>query len=62
MGMLDNKLEILGHSAEDVAVECAEKMVHEDSSLITVYYGSDVSEERGARIGRRAGGGVIPTG
>ncbi len=51
MGMLDNKLEILGHSAEDVAVECAEKMVHEDSSLITVYYGSDVSEERARELG-----------
>lgn len=51
MGMLDNKLEILGHSAEDVAVECAEKMVHEDSSLITVYYGSDVAEERARELG-----------
>ena len=51
MGMLDNKLEILGHSAEDVAVECAEKMVHEDSSLITIYYGSDVSEERARELG-----------
>ncbi len=51
MGMLDNKLEILGHSAEDVAVECAEKMVHGDSSLITIYYGSDVSEERARELG-----------
>ena len=51
MGMLDNKLEILGHSAEDVAVECAEKMVHEDSSLITIYYGSDVSDERSPELG-----------
>ena len=51
MGMLDNKLEILGHSAEDVAVECAEKMVHEDSSLITIYYGSDVSEEKARELG-----------
>lgn len=51
MGMLDNKLEILGHCAEDVAVECAEKMVHEDSSLITIYYGSDVSEEKARELG-----------
>ena len=51
MGMLDNKLEILGHSAEDVAVECAEKMVTEDSSLITIYYGSDVTEEQAQALG-----------
>ena len=46
MGMLDNKLEILGHNVEDVAVECTEKMVNEDSSLISIYYGSDVTEEQ----------------
>ena len=51
MGMLDNKLEILGHSAEDVAVECAERMVHEDSSLITIYYGSDIAEEKARALG-----------
>ena len=51
MGMLDNKLEILGHKVEDVAVECAEKMVNEDSSLITVYYGSDVTEEQARALG-----------
>ena len=34
-----------------MAVECAEKMVHEDSSLITIYYGSDVSEERARELG-----------
>ena len=53
MGMLDNKLEILGHEVEDVAVECAEKMVNEDSSLITVYYGSDVTEEQARALGDR---------
>ena len=51
MGMLDNKLEILGHKVEDVAMECAEKMVNEDSSLITVYYGSDVTEEQAKALG-----------
>ena len=45
MGMLDNKLEILGSDVETVAVECAEKMVNDESSLITVYYGSDKTEE-----------------
>ena len=32
-------------------MECAEKMVNEDSSLITVYYGSDVTEEQAKALG-----------
>ena len=51
MGMLDNKLEILGHKAEDVALECVERMVNEDSSLITVYFGSDVTAEQAQELG-----------
>ena len=46
MGMLDNKLEILGHDVAEVAVECVDKMVSEDSALITIYYGSDVTGEQ----------------
>ena len=53
MGMLDNKLEILGHSAEDVAMECAAKLVNEDSSLITVYFGNDIPEEQAQALGAR---------
>lgn len=44
--MLDNKLEILGSDIETVAIECTEKMVNEESALITIYFGSDVSEEQ----------------
>ena len=51
MGMLDNKLEILGHDVAEVAVQCTEKMVNEDSSLITIYYGSDVTEEQAQELG-----------
>ena len=51
MGMLDNKLEILGHKAEDVALECVERMVNEESSLITVYFGSDVTAEQAQELG-----------
>ncbi len=44
MGMINNKLEVLGHEIDQVAAECAEKMVNEESSLITIYYGADVEE------------------
>ena len=51
MGMLDNKLEILGSNVEDVAVDCTAKMVNDESSLITIYYGSDVTEEQAQALG-----------
>ena len=44
MGMLDNKLNVLGQDVEKVATECVEKMMNEDCSLITIYYGADVEE------------------
>ena len=44
MGMIDNKLEVLGNDLPTVAMEVTAKMVSEESALITIYYGSDVSE------------------
>jgi len=45
MGLLDNKLTILGHEVKQVALDMTEGMVTDESALITVYYGSDVTEE-----------------
>ena len=45
MGMLDNKLTVLGQDIAQVARDITEKMVNEDSGLITVYYGQDIAEE-----------------
>ena len=45
MGLLDNKLTYLGHDVREVALHMADEMVNEDAVLVTVYYGSDVSEE-----------------
>jgi len=45
MGMIDNKLSVLGSSIHQVGLDVAAMMVNEDSALITVYYGSDVSED-----------------
>ena len=46
MGMLDNKLTVLGRDIDQVATEITEKMVTEDSGLITIYYGQDVEEAK----------------
>ena len=45
MGMIDNKLNVLGNDIHQVGIDVTAKMVHEDATLITVYYGSDVTED-----------------
>ena len=45
MGMIDNKLNVLGNEIHQVGIDVTAKMVHEDATLITVYYGSDVTED-----------------
>ena len=44
MGMIDNKLSVLGSDISQVCREVTEKMVNEDSSLVTIYYGADIPE------------------
>ena len=44
MGMIDNKLRVLGSDIAQVGMDVAEKMVNEESALITVYYGADTPE------------------
>ena len=50
MGMIDNKLSVLGSQMHQVGLDIAEKMVNEDTDLITIYYGSDVSEEDAQKL------------
>ena len=44
MGMIDNKLSVLGNDVAQVGRDVTEKMVNEDSALITIYYGADIAE------------------
>ena len=45
MGLLDNKLTLLGSDVKQVSLDMTAEMVNEDCSLITIYYGSDVTED-----------------
>ncbi len=45
MGMIDNKINVLGQDVKEVALKLLESMVTEESGVITVYYGADVTEE-----------------
>ncbi len=44
MAMIDNKLSVLGSDIAQVCLDVTDKMVNEDSALITVYYGQDIAE------------------
>ena len=50
MGMIDNRLSVLGNEIHQVCMDIAGKMVGEDTDLITIYYGSDVSEEDAQKL------------
>ena len=51
MGMIDNKLEVLGQDVVQVAADCVEHMYNEDASLITIYYGEDTPQEQAEALG-----------
>ena len=45
MGIGDVSMLAVGKSKEDTTVEALEKLIDENSELVTVYYGEDISEE-----------------
>lgn len=45
LGLVEGKIKKVGESHCEVAEEVLEEMIDEDSELITIFYGSDISEE-----------------
>ncbi|MDU5109410.1 MAG: DAK2 domain-containing protein [Clostridium sp.] len=45
LGLIEGKIKKVGESHCKVAEEVLEEMIDEDSELITIFYGSDISEE-----------------
>lgn len=50
IGLANGKIDAAGHDIPDVVMELMEKVVDEDSELITVYYGADTSEEDARKV------------
>lgn len=50
MGMEEGKITHLGDEPSDVVMELLEDMVDEDSAMISVFYGSDVTDEAAAEL------------
>ena len=55
MGLIDNKVKILGSDVTEVAKLLMNEMVNEDSELITIYSGADTSEEDACALETYAG-------
>ncbi len=50
MGMEEGKITYLGENPEEVVMNLLENMVDEDAAMISVFYGSDVSDESAAQL------------
>ncbi len=51
IGITDKGMEAVDEEINDVAASLVEKMVDEDSGMVSVFYGEDVSEEEAAKLG-----------
>ncbi len=50
LGINDGKLTLVGKNIEEVTLDLIDKTITDDSELITVFYGEEITEEEGSRI------------
>ena len=50
MGLSGKTIEAVGTEVVQTTVELLEKMIDEDSELVTIYYGEDATEEEAEKI------------
>ena len=50
MGMIGSSIKALGHDINDVAVELTEKMVDDESGVISIYYGTEAEREAAEKL------------
>ncbi|MCR4605751.1 MAG: DAK2 domain-containing protein [Eubacterium sp.] len=55
MGICGKKIEALGEDITDTTVELIKAMLDEDSELVTLYYGEDLTEEDAAKVASKVG-------
>jgi hypothetical protein len=53
MGIGDNGIVAVGSDIEDTAFDTTKALVDEDSEIISIYYGADVTEEAAAKLAER---------
>ena len=51
IGLFDKQIETHGSELKEQALQLAKKMIDEDSSIITLFYGEDVSKEDAEQLG-----------
>ena len=50
LGLYDGDIEVVGESSESTFIELLGKMITEDDFLITIYYGSEISQEMAEQL------------
>lgn len=56
LGMMEGKIKDVGKDIKEVAVKVLEEMIDEESSLISIYYGNEVTEEEAQQLADSIGG------
>ena len=50
MGMVGSEISNIGNDINEVSFELAEKMIDEDTALVTIYYGADTDEAKASEL------------
>ncbi|SHJ60858.1 hypothetical protein SAMN02745227_00202 [Anaerobranca californiensis DSM 14826] len=50
LGIAENKIEVIGQDVEETTLKLLEKLITEDSEIVTIFYGEDISKEQGEKL------------
>ncbi len=50
LGIAENKIEVIGEDIESTTLGLLEKIIDEDSEIVTIFYGSDIEKSQGEKI------------
>lgn len=50
LGIAENKIEVIGNDVEATTLELLDKLINDDSEIVTLFYGEDISKEQGERL------------
>ncbi|SES74147.1 DAK2 domain-containing protein [Anaerobranca gottschalkii] len=50
LGIAENKIEVIGQDVEETTLRLLDKLITEDSEIVTIFYGEDISKEQGEKL------------
>jgi hypothetical protein len=50
LGIAENKIEVIGENIEQTTLELLDKLIDEDSEIVTLFYGEEVTKDQGENL------------